>query len=299
MAEVGLISRLPNKLMKKANDSEMSYKRVLTIQDISCVGQCSLTVALPILSACGVETCVLPSAVLSSHTGGFTGVHFRDLTEDMPAIREHWQREGIAFDAISTGYLGSVKQIEYVRDFFRTMVAPEGLRIMDPAMADHGKLYKGFGEDHVKAMRTLCADADILIPNLSEACMLTGTDYCPGCGVEQLERILGKLTELGPKCIVLTGIGFRPEETGAAIWEGGKLSHYAHLKQEGSYHGTGDIFAAAFTGACMQAQSVEEAARMAADFTALCIEKTRQNPAHWYGVKFEQALPELIRMLGL
>ena len=276
----------------------MSYKRVLTIQDISCVGQCSLTVALPILSACGTETCILPSAVLSSHTGGFTGVHFRDLTEDMPNIRAHWQREGITFDAISTGYLGSVKQIEYVRDFFRTMVAPGGLRIMDPAMADHGKLYKGFGEDHVKAMRSLCADADILIPNLSEACMLTGTDYCPDCGVEQMERILGKLTELGPRCVVLTGAGFRPGETGVAIWENGILRHYAHARQDGSYHGTGDIFAAAFVGACMRERTVDEAAKIAADFTALCIQKTRENPAHWYGVKFEQALPELMRMLA-
>ena len=285
--------------MEKAKDTAVAYNRVLTIQDISCVGQCSMTVALPILSACGVETCILPSAVLSSHTGGFTGVHFRDLTEDMPKIREHWQREGITFDAIATGYLGSVKQIDHVRDFFRTMVAPDGLRIMDPAMADHGKLYKGFGEDHVAAMRSLCGEADILIPNLTEACMLTGTNYCPDCGMEEMERILAKLTELGPKCVVLTGAGFSPEETGVAIWKDGTFRHYAHPKQPGSYHGTGDIFAAAFVGACMQERSMEEAAKIAADFTALAIQKTRENPAHWYGVKFEQALPELMRMLKL
>ena len=142
----------------------MSYKRVLTVQDISCVGQCSLTVALPILSACGLETCILPSAVLSTHTGGFSGYTFRDLTEDMPAIEAHWVKENIRFDAVYTGYLGSAKQIDYVKCMLRSLSKPETLAVIDPAMADNGKLYVGFDDAFVECMRTLAGEADYLLP---------------------------------------------------------------------------------------------------------------------------------------
>lgn len=277
----------------------MPYKRVLTVQDISCVGQCSMTVALPILSACGAETCILPSAVLSSHTGGFGEVTFRDLTEDIPKIRDRWEAADITFDAISTGYLGSVRQIGYVTQVLDTMLAPGGISIVDPAMADHGKLYKGFDEAFVAAMGKLCAKADILIPNLTEACMLSGEPWQPDATKEDICRILRKLTEMGAGCVLLTGVSFEPGKTGVALWRDGKLWHYAHEKTEKSYHGTGDIFAAAFTGALMQGKNLEEAATVAADFTALCIRKTYENPAHWYGVKFETALPELMKMLDI
>ncbi|MBO5480049.1 MAG: phosphomethylpyrimidine kinase, partial [Clostridia bacterium] len=139
-------------------------KRILTIQDISCLGQCSLTVALPIISACGIETCVLPSAVLSTHTGGFSGYTFRDLTEDMPLIEKHWQKEKITFDAIYTGYLGSAKQIDYVKSIFKTCASETAKKIVDPAMADNGKLYIGFDAAFVEKMKELCAEADVLLP---------------------------------------------------------------------------------------------------------------------------------------
>jgi len=145
----------------------MSYKRVLTIQDISCVGQCSLTVALPILSACGLETCILPSAVLSTHTYNFKGFTFRDLTDDIPEIQKHWQKENISFDAVYTGYLGSTKQIAYVKNILETMVADGGRTIVDPAMADNGKLYPGFDGEYAAAMAELCAVADVILPNVS------------------------------------------------------------------------------------------------------------------------------------
>ena len=146
----------------------MAYKKILTIQDISCVGQCSLTVALPILSACGLETCILPSAVLSTHTAGFNGFTFRDLTDDMPEIQAHWQKENIKFKAIYTGYLGSVKQVGYVQNILDTMGTDDCVRIVDPAMADNGKLYSIFNDEYVAAMRGLCKSADILIPNIAE-----------------------------------------------------------------------------------------------------------------------------------
>ena len=277
----------------------MAYHRVLTIQDISCVGQCSMTVALPILSACGVETCILPSAVLSTHTGGFKGFTFRDLTEDLPPIAEHWKQEGICFDAIYTGYLGSTKQIGYVKKILATMTAPGGITVVDPAMADNGKLYTGFDEAYVAAMRELCAQADIIIPNITEACMLTDTPYATEFDDAWLRTLLQKLEAMGAGCVVLTGVGEAPGQTGVAIWEHGKLWRYSHDKVAKSYHGTGDIYASAFVGACMQGKSKEEAAVIAANYTALCIQKTYDDPAHWYGVKFETALPELIRMLDL
>ena len=154
----------------------MQDKRILTIQDISCVGQCSLTVALPIISACGIECAILPSAVLSTHTGGFTNFTFRDLTEDIPAIRKHWEDENIKFDAVYTGYLGSVKQMDYVSEIMESLLKEGGLKIVDPAMADNGKLYTGFNMDFVKAMAGLCTKADIILPNITEAAFMTDSE---------------------------------------------------------------------------------------------------------------------------
>ena len=268
----------------------MSYQRILTIQDISCVGQCSLTVALPILSACGLETSVLPSAVLSSHTGGFQNPHIRDLTEDMPRIAEHWKREGITFDGISTGYLGSVRQIAYVKQILSSLTAPGGRIVVDPAMADHGKLYRGFDENFVGAMKRLCTGADVIIPNMTEACLLTDTPYRETGGEELAE----KLHDLGTGRVIITGYSRDPDSTGILVSDHGTMETYSHRKIPRSYHGTGDIFAAAFMGAWMRGKSLFEAGKIAADFTARCIENTYRNPAHWYGVKFETALPELL-----
>ena len=277
----------------------MSYKRILTIQDVSCVGQCSLTVALPILSASGTETCILPSAVLSTHTGGFKGYTFRDLTEDIPGIADHWEREGIKFDAVYSGYLGSARQIEYVKDITRRLSGENAVSIVDPAMADNGKLYVGFDEDFVQAMKSLVFSADIILPNITEACMLTGTEYRESYDKEYIGTLLEKLREAGASTVILTGETYRPETSGVLVDENGERSYYEHKKISKGCHGTGDVYASAFAGALLGGRTLVEAARIAADFTVLCIEKTQGDPAHWYGVKFEQALPDYIRMLGL
>ena len=276
----------------------MSYKKILTIQDISCVGQCSLTVALPILSACGVETCILPSAVLSTHTGGFSGFTFRDLTDDMPAIQEHWKKENIKFQAIYTGYLGSIKQIGYVRDILKTMGTEDCVRVVDPAMADNGKLYSIFNQDYVDAMRVLCGEADILIPNITEACFLTGETYKETYDEEYIRVLLLKLVALGAKKVVLTGVSYDPLKTGVAIYEDGNVNYYTHDKISGGCHGTGDIYASAFVGSLMNGKSISEAAKIAADYTLKCICNTVGDPDHWYGAKFETALGDLINMLN-
>lgn len=276
----------------------MAYKKILTIQDISCVGQCSLTVALPILSACGLETCILPSAVLSTHTAGFSGFTFRDLTDDMPEIQAHWKKENIKFKAIYTGYLGSVKQVGYVKDILNTMGTDDCVRIVDPAMADNGKLYSIFNDEYVEAMRGLCGSADILIPNITEACFLANVEYRETYDERYVEELLDKLSELGSKTIVLTGVGYVPGKTGVVVYEDGNLRYYEHNKVSKGCHGTGDIYASAFTGALMNDKDIFEAAKIAADYTVKCIINTQGDADHWYGAKFETALRDLMDMLA-
>lgn len=274
----------------------MAYQRILTVQDISCLGQCSITVALPILSACGHETCILPSGVLSTHTGGFGMPHIKDLTEDFPGILAHWQEQKFVFDAVYTGYLGNTKHMDFVREIFRTLLIPGGMRIVDPAMADNGKLYTGFDMEYALAMRDLCAEADVILPNVTEACMMTGIPYRAELDEEYVSALMEKLEALAPN-VVLTGIGYHPDETGVLVSRNGKRWHYVHKRIPKSFHGTGDVFASAFVGAYQQGKELEEAVQIAADFTALCIEQTWREPAHWYGVKFEAVLPELIGKL--
>lgn len=275
----------------------MSYKKILTVQDISCVGQCSLTVALPIISACGIETCVLPSAVLSTHTAGFKGYTFRDLTDDMPSICAHWVKEEISFDAIYTGYLGSTQQIAYVADIFDTLCKKDGLKIVDPAMADNGKLYPGFDAAFVEAMKGLCAKADYVIPNITEACFLTDTEYKTEYDREYIDLLLEKLQALGCSNVIFTGISYQDGKTGVVVLQNGEYSYYEHEKLANSCHGTGDIYASAFVGALTREKSAYEAAQIAADYTVECIKETAKLEGHWYGAAFEPALPKLIELL--
>ena len=275
----------------------MAYKKILTIQDISCVGQCSLTVALPILSACGMETCILPSAVLSTHTAGFSGFTFRDLTDDMPAIQEHWKKENIKFKAIYTGYLGSIKQVGYVRDILKTMGTDDCVRVVDPAMADNGQLYSIFNQDYVEAMKVLCGEADILVPNITEACFLTDEEYKETYDEGYICNLVEKLKALGAKTVVLTGVSYESGKTGVIVYENGKMEYYKHDKIANGSHGTGDIYASAFVGALMNDKSVYEAAKIAADYTVKCIINTQGDADHWYGAKFETALGDLMKML--
>lgn len=276
----------------------MDYKRILTIQDISCVGQCSLTVALPVLSACGLETAVLPSAVLSTHTAGFSGYTFRDLTEDMPQIREHWNKEKIKFAAVYTGYLGSTRQIDYVADIFADVLESDGKIFVDPAMADNGNLYPGFDGAYVDAMKTLCQKADYILPNLTEACFLTDMEYRENYDKAYIDTVIDKLQQLGCKNIIFTGISYQEGKTGIEVIEGESRSYYEHEYLPNSCHGTGDIYASAFVGAMMRGKGAYDSARIAADYTVECIRATAQEKDHWYGAKFEPVLGKLIAALG-
>ncbi len=275
----------------------MQYKKILTIQDISCMGQCSLTVALPILSACGLETCILPSAVLSTHTGGFTGYTFRDLTDDMPAICDHWVKEGIRFSAIYTGYLGSTRQVDIVADIMAATAAEGCIKVVDPAMADNGNLYPGFNDAFVEAMKGLCAKADYVVPNITEAAFLTGAEYKATYDRAYIDTLLEGLTAIGCKNVILTGVSYREGKTGIVVYENGHYAYYEHEKLPNSCHGTGDIYASAFVGALMRGKTAYDAAAVAAGYTMECIKTTAQLDNHWYGAAFEPVLGKLIQAL--
>ena len=276
-------------------------KRIMTIQDVSCIGKCSLTVALPIISAMGIEAGIVPTAVLSTHTQ-FKGFTFRDLTDEMDPIKEHWKKEGFKFDAIYTGYLGSERQIEIVADYFDTFRGKDTAIIMDPAMADNGKLYAGFDEYFAKKMGQLCAKADIILPNISEACLMLGEEY-PGedAGEEIVEELLLKLSKLGARYSVITGTTFKDGTFGFTGYdsETGEFFRYGTQKVPCKSHGTGDIFASAFTGALVNGFSVYDSLRISADYTCACIRNTYEDPEGVdYAVNFELEIPYLLKLIG-
>jgi len=273
--------------------------RILTIQDISCIGKCSLTVALPIISAIGIETAIVPTAVLSTHTM-FKDFTFRDLTDDLTPIREHWEKESFTFDAIYTGYLGSDRQINLVKEYFKSFKGADTRIIIDPAMADGGKLYTGFDNFFVKKMGTLCSEADIILPNISEAALLTESVY-PGenASEEEIKELLIKLSKFGARLSVITGTLFSDGTFGFTGYDNvtGEFFKYGTKKVEYKSHGTGDIFASTFTGALVKGFSEFDALKIASDFTAVCIESTFNDPCHrTYGVNFEENIPYLIEL---
>lgn len=267
-------------------------KRIVTVQDISCLGKCSLTVALPVISAMGIETSIIPTAVLSAHTI-FEGHTFRDLTNDIPSIGKHWIKEGFNFDAIYTGYLGSQKQIEIMLSFFNDFKSEKNFILVDPVMADGGELYDNFNSEFPSKMRMLCEKADVITPNLTEACLLTESEYKKKYDEKYIDDIIFKLSEIGAKNIVLKGVELNGRY--GIICQSGKERRYiTHEKLQGTFYGTGDIFASVLTGAMTLGESVFDAANTAADFTLECIKLTvKDNDSRFYGVNFEDALPLL------
>ena len=276
-------------------------KRIISIQDVSCLGKCSLTVALPIISAMGVETTIIPTAVLSTHTM-FQGFTFRDLTDDMDPIKDHWKKEGFKFDAIYTGYLGSERQINIVADFFDTFKSEGTVIVMDPAMADNGKLYPGFDNNFAKNMASLCAKADIILPNISEACLMLGEAY-PGedADEETVKGLLLKLSELGARYSVITGTEFADGTFGFTGYDKKtkEFFKYGTKKVPWKSHGTGDVFASAATGALMNGFNVYDSLKVAADYTCACINNTYEDPDKVdYAVNFEAEIPYLLKLIN-
>lgn len=273
-------------------------KRIITIQDISCVGRCSLTVALPIISAAGVETAILPTAVLSTHTA-FPEFTFRDLTDEIKPISDTFEKLGLGFDAIYTGYLGSFEQLRLVSDFFDRFGENAAI-VVDPVMADNGQLYKGFTPEFAAEMAKLCSKADLILPNLTEACFMLGEEYRESYDESYIRGLLERLTRLGAKRAALTGVSFEDRKIGFYLYDSttGKYSSYFNEKLPTSYHGTGDIFASAAVGGLMRGLDYPDALALAVDFTLECMKKTMADPdRRFYGVNFEEALPMLVERL--
>ena len=275
-------------------------KRIVTIQDISCLGKCSLTVALPIISAMGVEASIIPTAVLSTHTM-FSRFTFKDLTDQIEPVTAHWKEENFDFDAIYTGYLGSAEQIDLMKKMFTDFKTESNITFVDPAMGDNGKLYPAFDEAFAKKMATLCATADIIVPNITEACFMTGTEYKESYDEAYVKDLLAKLSALGAKISILTGVSFENGKTGVMGYDSEKdeTYYFCHNKLSSSYHGTGDIFSSTCVGALMRGFDWKQAVEIAAKYTAECIRLTMEDgKLKWYGVHFEQAIPYLLDLLS-
>ena len=273
--------------------------KILTIQDISCYGQCSITVALPVISAFGIETAVLPSAVLSTHTSGFTDFTVRDLTEDLPEIRKHWEKEGIEFDAIYTGFIASKEQLDYIKDIIDSRLKPDGLVFVDPAMADHGEFYNGFDQDFADAMGELCKLGDYILPNTTEACYILHKPWKETFSKDEMIEMAKELKAFTNRYVILKGYENDNQEMGMIVLdkEEDTIEIVYNDKVDYVSHGTGDVFASAFVGSTMLDKSPTSAAKIAGEFTKKAIEKTIGDETHTYGVKFEQAIPEIYDLL--
>ena len=275
-------------------------KRILTVQDISCVGKCSLSVALPILSVCGIEASVLPTAVLSSHTA-FRNFSFYDLTPQIPNISKAWEAESLSFDALYSGYLGNESQIETVLRLYDEFCNDSAFLFVDPVMADNGKLYSGFSMGIVDPMASLCSKADFIIPNISEACFLLHRDFLEDSYSENdIKKLLTELTELGCKTAIITGVCLSDDRVGVMSFNKRTNTFFFYDTEKLPVHfpGTGDVFASTVAGAMLRGLSTEQALVCAADFTFASIKASCEDPDHvWYGVNFESELPYLCDLL--
>ncbi len=273
-------------------------KRIVTLQDISCVGRCSTTVALPVISAMGVECGILPTAVLSTHTM-FRNFTCKDLSDQIDPISDAWEKEGISFDGIYTGYLASGQQCGQVREFFERFRTEKNLILVDPAMADNGKLYPAFDESFPASMAKVCAGADVILPNITEGCLLTGMPYRTEYDDSYITELLQRLLELGCGAAVLTGVSYEPDRLGvASLDSSGNAISYFTKKCPQSYHGTGDLYSSTAFGGLMRGLSLGDALSLAADYVVACIEATaRSSEARWYGAEFESQIPWLCREL--
>ena len=275
--------------------------KILTIQDISCFGQCSITVALPIVSAFGIETAILPSAVLSTHTAGFTDFTVRDLTDDLPEIRKHWEKEEIYFDAIYTGFIASIEQLDYIKDIIGSRLKPGGIVFVDPAMADHGEFYNGFDQEFADKMGELCKLGDYILPNTTEACYILHKTWKEEFTREEMLEIANELSQFTKRHVILKGDTNEEGKLGMIVLDKDESSCEIAYNDKIDYvsHGTGDVFASAFVGSIMRDKSPTKAAQIAGEFTKRAIEKTVGDENHKYGVKFEQVILDLNDLLKI
>lgn len=274
-------------------------KRIVTIQDISCFGKCSLTVALPLISACGVEACPIPTVLLSTHTGGFSGFSVCDLTQEITPIAQHWKTLNLSFDGIYTGYLGSKKQLKIVSEFIDDFKKENTLVFVDPVMGDHGKLYAGFEKSFAQEMSLLVKKADIITPNLTEAAYLLGEEYKENYSDSEIKDMSVRLSRFGVKTVIITGVT-RKDSLGVISYssESNEFCEYFRERIDDNFHGTGDVFASVCSSALVKGFSVKESVEIATDFVVECIKYTSPDKKnHPYSVKFEECIPSLVKRM--
>lgn len=276
--------------MKKQN-------RAVLINDMSCLGRCSLTAAMPIISACGIESVPLPTGIFSAHTE-FEGFVKEDLTDDIDKISNHWKSLGERFDCIYSGYLASCKQAESVKRFLLDFKKSDTLYIADPVMGDNGVFYKGIDDSFISEMRFLCSLADIIVPNVTEACMLTGMEITENYDMSFIKELLISLRNLTAARIVVTGVDFDDGQIGCAVYDSlmGRANMFFTPKSEGRFPGTGDVFASALTAAVMNGKDFFDAVQIAMGFTCKCVETTLETDTdRKYGLCFESEIKNLIK----
>lgn len=283
------------------SNAENRQKRILAVHDISCIGRCSITVALPMLSAAGLETSILPTSILSTHTGGLKGYTYRDLLEDVDPMMDHWKGLGVRFDGIFTGWLGTHKHIQKMHRLL-DMFSDGNPRVMiDPVMGDNGRLYATLDEDYVREMRMFCKRAHLMLPNITEAALLTDTGY-PFDGYDRtyIEDMLKRLCDMGCDTVVLTGVSLEPGRIGAAAMDkNGRAYYWDSPYVQGCWHGAGDVFASALLAADIKGNPIEDALRLAVDFTAKCIRRTCEaGTDERLGLQFEPELGFLSSLLN-
>ena len=273
-------------------------KKILTIQDFSCVGKCSLTVAIPIISAFGIEACALPTALLSTHTQ-FKNWTFANLCDQIPSITDAWEKENIKFDGICTGYLGAVDLIEEVKGIIKKFVEKDGIVMIDPAMGDNGKLYAGFDLEYVKATKTLCALADVITPNITEASFMLEKEFKDGYDYDYLLSLCKELHQNGARDVVITGVKKSETQVGVFCLLNGKdVYEYYTAREPKDFHGTGDIYSSAVYGGLMNGKTLQESVSFACDYTKHCIAKTLAEPNYSiYGVNFEQCTGDITEFI--
>lgn len=274
----------------------MTTPRVAAIHDLSGFGRCSLTIVMPTLAAMGVQCCPLPTAYLSTHTGGFTGSTFLDLTDQMAPVTAHWRQLELAFDAVYTGFMGSARQIGLTAAFLDAFCGKgRALAVVDPVMGDHGRPYRTYTPDMCAAMGELAALADVITPNRTEAALLLGED-CESISLKteaDCRRWAEALSLDGRRSVVLTGVSLEPGRVGAACFDRdtGCTDFASAPLAPGQFHGTGDLFSSVLAGALVRERSLIEAAQMAADFTSLCAARTgKQDIPRREGIDFEPLL---------
>lgn len=290
------------KFVPQSIDGVSPLKKVAAIHDLSCFGRCALTVIMPTLSAMGLQTVPVPTCLLSSHTGGFTDMYFEDQTEAMEKIAAHFKRLDLHFDAIYTGFLGSSRQISSVNGFIRDFAEPDTLVLVDPVMGDDGALYSTYTDELMRGMSELCRGADIITPNLTEACFLTGTDYRDTSVMSAAElsdfshELCRRLSGTGARKIVVTGLHAGAEGLYVCGFDSirGDFFDYGFPRVKKDYPGTGDLFASVLLGTLLRGESFEESVHAAADFTS-CVMRYSSHfaTAEREGVAFEAFLGEL------